>query len=70
MAENPYFVTLSNGNIAQAVIVVDENGNPTTSGMSAQPLPTSTAGLSAGYFFTQTATELGGTGTTKVVCVA
>lgn len=33
-------------------------------------LPTSSAGLSTGDLFTQTATQLGGSGTTKVVCAA
>ncbi len=33
-------------------------------------LPTSSSGLNAGDPYTQTATELGGTGTTKVVCIA
>lgn len=33
-------------------------------------LPTSSGSLSAGDLFTQTATELGGSGVTKVVCVA
>jgi hypothetical protein len=32
-------------------------------------LPTSAAGLSAGQVYTQTAAELGGTGTTKVLCI-
>lgn len=32
-------------------------------------LPTSDAGLSTGDLFTQTATELGGSGTTKVICI-
>lgn len=32
-------------------------------------LPTSSAGLSTGDLFTQTATELGGSGTTKVLCI-
>lgn len=32
-------------------------------------LPTSSGGLSSGDLFTQTATELGGTGTTKIICV-
>jgi hypothetical protein len=32
-------------------------------------MPTSSAGLSTGDMFTQTATELGGSGTTKVVCI-
>jgi hypothetical protein len=32
-------------------------------------LPTSNAGLVAGELFTQTASQLGGSGSTKVVCV-
>jgi hypothetical protein len=32
-------------------------------------LPASSSGLSAGDLFTQTATQLGGTGTTKVICI-
>lgn len=32
-------------------------------------LPTSSAGLPSGALFTQTATELGGAGTTKVICI-
>jgi hypothetical protein len=32
-------------------------------------LPTSSSGLSTGDLFTQTATQLGGSGTTKVLCV-
>ena len=33
-------------------------------------LPTSASGLASGTLFTQTAAELGGTGTTKVICTA
>jgi len=32
-------------------------------------LPTSSSGLTSNQLFTQTATELGGTGTTKVICI-
>lgn len=39
------------------------------SGYNINSLPTSDAGLSTGDLFTQTATELGGSGTTKVLCV-
>ena len=36
---------------------------------SLNTLPTSDAGLNTGDLFTQTATELGGSGTTKVICI-
>jgi len=36
---------------------------------SLDTLPTSDAGLATGDLFTQTAAELGGTGTTKVICI-
>ena len=32
-------------------------------------LPTSSSGLTSKQLFTQTATQLGGTGTTKVICI-
>jgi hypothetical protein len=32
-------------------------------------LPTSSSGLTTNQLFTQTATQLGGTGTTKVICI-
>ena len=45
-------------------LVLDGTGNTKLAN-----LPTSNAGLAAGEAFTQTATQLGGSGTTKVVCV-
>jgi len=45
------------------------NNNSPGSKLSVVGLPTSNGSLSTGDFFTQTATELGGSGTTKVVCV-
>lgn len=36
---------------------------------SLDTLPTSDAGLASGDLFTQTATQLGGSGTTKVICI-
>jgi len=60
--------------IAEAMRI-DPNGNvgiaKTNPGskLSVVGLPTSSSGLSTGDFFTQTATELGGSGTTKVICV-
>lgn len=34
-----------------------------------QNLPTSSSGLTSNQLYTQTATQLGGTGTTKVICI-
>lgn len=41
----------------------------TATSYNASSLPTSASGLSAGDFYTQTASQIGGSGTTKVVCV-
>lgn len=43
--------------------------NPTSGKVAINNLPTSPSGLGAGELYTQTATELGGSGTNKVICI-
>jgi hypothetical protein len=49
----------------RTVLRLDANGQVTLP----QGLPTSATGLVAGDFYTQTATQLGGSGTQKVICI-
>lgn len=64
----------TNDSFHRYVLVLKDNKvgigtNSPGSKLAVVGLPTSASGLSTGDFFTQTATQLGGSGTTKVVCV-
>lgn len=62
---------ISNSNTTSPLIYgeFDNNYLKINGSLAVTSLPTSLGGLSAGDMFTQTATELGGSGVTKVVCI-
>jgi hypothetical protein len=73
--------TLSSGNGEVGLIYIDGTGNSSsmyirnnnisidTLAVIINNLPTSSSGLTSEQLFTQTATELGGSGSTKVICI-